>query len=227
MEAKKYRNRTSGEIISSSEYWDIQIERYFNEANEEEKDDLSQTYGTKAIKVWVRFNPDANFEEYVAEAVFKGTIPPKRERNIEPDTKPVAMPPKRNTGAMADPSNRSGRSVPPKRQVMERPQTALPVVAPPKRTPQAIKQEAEIFPVPAPPKRASAKISEEAQRKEMRENLWRMAKEDPYYNETPTDDDGVYGNGRKMEKNKMLLAAAFIVIILAGITAIVYVVITM
>ena len=61
----------------------------------------------------------------------------------------------------------------------------------------------------------------------MRENLWRMAKEDPYYNETPTDDDGVYGNGRKMEKNKMLLAAAFIVIILAGITAIVYVVITM
>ena len=218
MEAKQYRNKTTGKIISLGEYWDIQIERYFNEANDEEKDDLSQTYGTKAIKVWIRLNPDENFEEYDGAAEVRPNLPPKREKAIESVPVPVSAPPKRNAGIKTGPDSRSEGMSPPKRQASTTVQAALPVTAPPKRAPT---------PVAAPPKRAPVQKSEEEKKKETRENLWRMAKDDPYYDETPTEDDGVYGNNRKIEKNKMILAGALLIIILAGITAIVYVVITM
>jgi len=218
MEAKQYRNKTTGKIISSGEYWDIQIERYFNEANDEEKDDLSQTYGTKAIKVWIRLNPDGNFKEYDEAAEVKSSIPPKREKTIKTDPVLIAAPPKRNAGIKTIPDSRSERTSPPKRQASTTMQAVLPVTTPPKRTPT---------PVAAPPKRAPVQASEEEKKKEVRENLWRMAKNDPYYDETPTEDDGVYGNSRKIGKNKMLFAGAMLIIILAGITAIVYVVVTM
>ena len=229
MGAKQYRNKTTGKINSLDEYWEIQIERYFNEANDEEKDDLSQTYGTKAIKVWIRLNPDENFEEYDGAAEVRPNLPPKREKAVESIPVPVSTPPKRNAGIKTGPDSRTEGMSPPKRQASTTVQAALPVTAPPKRAPIPVAAPPKRAPIPvaAPPKRAPVQKSEEEKKKETRENLWRMAKDDPYYDETPTEDDGVYGNNRKIEKNKMILAGALLIIILAGITAIVYVVITM
>ena len=163
----------------------------------------------------------------------KKNNPPKRQipsANEKPESSPIkrsselfGVPPKRNTSGTSLPPTikTAGSVIPPKRSAKIEDITAVYAPSstrPPKRSSVTTS---------APPRR---KINAEPTKQETerpsytRDELWRMAREDPYYDETPTEDDGVYNRFAKMDFKQVIIVAGLFVVCFVLLFLVVYVV---
>lgn len=166
----------------------------------------------------------------------KENSPPKRHREPE-NEKPVRMPATRKSELFNVPPKREAivSSIPPPRQTSS-------FLPPPKRnakmedftagsaTSTTRPPQRSALTPSVPPKRTFSEKpptqnTEKTDRPVYtRDELWRMAREDPYYDETPTEDDGVYNRFAKMEFKTIFVVAALFVVCFVLMFTVVYVI---
>lgn len=166
----------------------------------------------------------------------KENSPPKRHREPE-NEKPVRMPAKRKSELFNVPPKREAivSSIPPPRQTSS-------FLPPPKRnakmedftagsaTSTTRPPQRSALTPSVPPKRTfsekppTQKTEKTDRPVYTRDELWRMAREDPYYDETPTEDDGVYNRFAKMEFKTIFVVAALFVVCFVLLFTVVYVI---